>query len=228
LSLFSSLNHAKAAHERITNEMPKLGGRQIRVCYSRQHQSVISQPVSNTVFVANLSGQITDGALREIFSEFGEVVDVRITQLDGNRSIAWIKFMDDSQSQAAVTALQRKSIEPDGSPIRLDFAVNKDRDRSTPGRGPNERLFIAGFGSHPPEEVAEVFNRFQVKSFKVATDPVSNEPRGYGWVEFDTTAHAITAMDTILGENVSFKGTPLRVEFATPRGSSKVQRDRKE
>ncbi len=75
--------------------------------------------------------------------------------------------MDDSQAQAAVTALQRKPIEPDGNPIRLDFAVNKDRDRTTPDSKPNERLFIAGFGSHPPEEVAELFNRFQVKSFKV-------------------------------------------------------------
>jgi len=78
---FSSLDDAKAAHEHITNEMPKLGGRQIRVSYSRQHQSVVSQAVSSTVFVANLSGQITNDALREPFSKFGDVVDVRISKL---------------------------------------------------------------------------------------------------------------------------------------------------
>ena len=87
--------------------------------------------------------------------------------IEGNRAIAWVKFADESQAQVAVNAMQRKPIEPEGHPIRLDFAINKDRDRTTADRKPNERLFIAGFGSHPPEEVAEVFNRFQVKSFKV-------------------------------------------------------------
>lgn len=89
---FSSLDDAKAAHENITNEMPTLGGRQLRVDYSRQHQSVISQPISDTVFVANLTSQITSDTLREPFSKYGEVVNIRLGKLSPSALFVFFRF----------------------------------------------------------------------------------------------------------------------------------------
>ncbi|KAF8324701.1 uncharacterized protein EI90DRAFT_3129665 [Cantharellus anzutake] len=214
---FSSLDLAKAAYQSFTLDPPTIGGRPLRFYYSNQNKSVITQPISNTVFIANLSPTVTEDIIRESFSKFGDIVQVHIARREGNRTVAWVKFSNESQAEMALNALQRKPIEPDGDPVRLDYAVNKDRDRDSPQKKPNERIFVSGFGAHPPEEVADAFKRFRVKSFKVATEPVTNQPRGYGWMDFETTADAMQAMDTLLTEKPLIGGVPLRLEYANIR-----------
>jgi cold-inducible RNA-binding protein len=95
--------------------------------------------VTQKVYVGNLSYNTTEGALRTLFAEFGEVEAVNlITDRSTGRpkGFAFVEMATEQAAQTAISALNGKSI--DDREIKVDKAnppVDRDR-RSDGGRRP--------------------------------------------------------------------------------------------
>lgn len=75
------------------------------------------------LFVGNLPYSTTQDELSELFSEFGEIVEVKLItdRMTGrSRGIAFVKFASDDQAAAAIEALHGK--EMDGREIIVNVA----------------------------------------------------------------------------------------------------------
>jgi cold-inducible RNA-binding protein len=87
--------------------------------------------MTQKVYVGNLSYNTTEGALRTLFAEYGEIESVNlITDRDTGRpkGFAFVEMATDRAAQAAIGALNGKSI--DEREIKVDKAKPQaDRDR---------------------------------------------------------------------------------------------------
>ena len=98
--------------------------------------------MTEKVYVGNLSHNTTEAALRALFAEYGEIESVNlITDRDTGRpkGFAFVEMATDQAAQAAISALNGKSI--DDREIKVDKAKPQaDRGRrdtrSSGGRRP--------------------------------------------------------------------------------------------
>jgi cold-inducible RNA-binding protein len=87
--------------------------------------------MTQKLYVGNLSYNTTEGTLRTLFAEFGEIESVNlITDRDTGRpkGFAFVEMATDQAAQAAISALNGKSV--DDREIKVDKAKPQaDRDR---------------------------------------------------------------------------------------------------
>jgi len=87
------------------------------------------------IYVGNLSYNTTEGALRTLFAEYGEIESVTmITDRDTGRpkGFAFVEMATDQAAQAAISALNGKSV--DDREIKVNEAKPQaDRDRRSDG-----------------------------------------------------------------------------------------------
>ena len=87
------------------------------------------------IYVGNLSYNTTEGALRTLFAQYGEIESVTmITDRDTGRpkGFAFVEMATDQAAQAAISALNGKSV--DDREIKVNEAKPQaDRDRRSDG-----------------------------------------------------------------------------------------------
>ena len=75
------------------------------------------------IYVGNLSYRMSDGELREVFSEFGEVSSARIIndrETGRSKGFGFVEMPDDNAANAAIEALNGKEVS--GRNIRVNEA----------------------------------------------------------------------------------------------------------
>jgi cold-inducible RNA-binding protein len=91
--------------------------------------------MTQKVYVGNLSCDTTEGTLRTLFAEYGEIESVNlITDRDTGRpkGFAFVEMATDRAAQAAISAWNGKSV--DEREIKVDKA-NPPRERRASDRG---------------------------------------------------------------------------------------------
>lgn len=66
------------------------------------------------LFIGNLPYSVTEDSLREAFSQFGEIVDIKLItdRMTGrSRGIAFIEFAEEAMAQAAIEGMDNKDME---------------------------------------------------------------------------------------------------------------------
>jgi RNA recognition motif-containing protein len=89
------------------------------------------------IYVGNMSYNTTEGALRTLFAEYGEIESVSmITDRDTGRpkGFAFVEMVTDQAAQAAISALNGKSV--DDREIKVNEAKPQADRRSDGGRRP--------------------------------------------------------------------------------------------
>uniref|UniRef100_A0A0A0LQB7 RRM domain-containing protein n=2 Tax=Cucumis sativus TaxID=3659 RepID=A0A0A0LQB7_CUCSA len=115
------------ARKALTNiQTPFLGFR----CFCSQSTSPLSSSPSpnNKLFVAGLSWSMDERSLKDAFSSFGEVTEVRIVyDKDSGRSrgFGFVNFANGNDAQCAKDAMDGKAVL--GRPLRISFALDKVR-----------------------------------------------------------------------------------------------------
>ena len=95
------------------------------------------------IYVGNLSYNTTEGALRTLFAEYGEIESVTvITDRDTGRpkGFAFVEMGTEQAARAAITGLNGKSV--DDREIKVDNAkppVDRDRNYGRPSGGRRPR-----------------------------------------------------------------------------------------
>ena len=81
------------------------------------------------LFIANLPWSLRGRDLKEIFSEYGEVVYAKVIldrETGKSKGFGFIEFANPEDAKKAVEEMNEAEI--DGRTIKLDFAVEKPRD----------------------------------------------------------------------------------------------------
>lgn len=84
--------------------------------------------MSNKIFIGNLDFSITDGELRELLAEVGEVVDVHLPtdrETGRPRGFAFVRFATEEQAAQAVETMNGREVS--GRTLRLDIAEDRPR-----------------------------------------------------------------------------------------------------
>jgi RNA recognition motif-containing protein len=84
--------------------------------------------VSNRIYVGNVNFRTTEESLRAFFSNYGEVVSVRmITDRDSGRfrGFSFVELASEEQAHAAVEATN--GMELDGRPLKVNIAHEREQ-----------------------------------------------------------------------------------------------------
>jgi cold-inducible RNA-binding protein len=82
--------------------------------------------MQNKLFVGGLPWAVDSNRLREIFSEFGEVVDAHVAldrETRRSRGFGFVEFANAEQAQSAISALDGKEL--DGRTVTVNVAQPK-------------------------------------------------------------------------------------------------------
>ncbi|KAG9443634.1 hypothetical protein H6P81_014974 [Aristolochia fimbriata] len=94
----------------------------------RYYCALSSTPISSRLFVGGLSWGVDEKSLKDAFSSFGEVTEVRI-MYDKNtgrsRGFGFVHFSNDNNASCAKDAMDGKALL--GRPLRVTFAIDKVR-----------------------------------------------------------------------------------------------------
>jgi nucleolin len=102
---------------------------------------------SSTLFIGNLSFDISEDDVWNAFSEHGEVSGVRLPKdPDSGRpkGFGYVEFAAQESAQAAIDAMTGQELA--GRPLRLDFSTPRDRDGGAPRGGGRGGGFGGGRG----------------------------------------------------------------------------------
>lgn len=94
----------------------------------------------NKLYVGNLPWSMNDGALKDLFSEFGEVTEAIIImdrQTNRSKGFGFVTFSDDASAQRAVDAMAEKEI--DGRTIVVNIARPREERPNRGGGGFDRR-----------------------------------------------------------------------------------------
>ncbi|PIK44442.1 hypothetical protein BSL78_18719 [Apostichopus japonicus] len=189
-----------------------------------------------TVFVKNLSYDVEEAKLKEIFSKCGEIQEVRLVTnyQQKSRGFGYVEFTD-SESVAKALALDRESIA--GRPMYVDRYVEKERDREKKPTAvvkefkyemklEKNKLFVSNLPrSATKEELEKLFSQHgTLKEVRMVTYR-SGMPKGLAFVEFENEADASKA---IMGtDGTDLAGHSISVAISNPPSRRQPISDRK-
>ncbi|XP_030470325.1 flowering time control protein FPA [Syzygium oleosum] len=149
-------------------------------------------PPSNNLWIGNLSSDVTDADLMDVFGKYGALDATSYAA----RSFAFVFFKRPDDAAAAKDALQGTSVK--GNPIKIEFA--------RPAK-PCKQLWVGGVNpAVSKEELEEEFLKFgKVDDFKLFRD------RNTALLEYVRVEDAIQAMRNMNGKQLG--GDQIRVDF---------------
>ncbi|KAK6461987.1 hypothetical protein DFJ63DRAFT_320249 [Scheffersomyces coipomensis] len=141
-----------------------------------------------------------------------------------SRGYGYVDFDSKSAAEKALQDYQGKEI--DGRPINLDMSTGKphatkSNDRAkqygdTPSQ-PSDTLFIGNLSFNAQRDnLFEIFGQYgSVISCRIPTHPDTQQPKGFGYVQYSSVDEAKAALEALNGEMLD--GRPCRLDFSTPR-----------
>ncbi|PNS94906.1 hypothetical protein POPTR_017G026600v4 [Populus trichocarpa] len=158
---------------------------------------------SNNLWVGNISREVADSDLMELFAQFGALDSVTTYSA---RSYAFVYFKHVEDAKQAKDALQGSSLR--GNQIKIEFA--------RPAK-PSKYLWVGGISSSVSEErLEEEFLKFgKIEDFKFLRD------RKIAYVEYLKLEDAFEAMKNMNGKKIG--GDQIRVDFLRSQSTRREQ-----
>ncbi|KAK9479447.1 hypothetical protein V1514DRAFT_278425 [Lipomyces japonicus] len=183
-----------------------------------------AQPQSNdsktALWMGELEPWIDENFIRQVWSNFGEAVNVKMIRDKFSGTNAGYCFVDFSSPAAAAKALTLNgTIIPNTQrAFKLNWASGGGFSDRRDDRTPEFSIFVGDLGPETSEYV--LLNLFQgrypsCKSAKIMTDPVSGMSRGYGFVRFSDEGEMQRALTEMQGFYCGNR--PMRISTATPK-----------
>ncbi|CAI2009995.1 hypothetical protein SEUBUCD650_0G04110 [Saccharomyces eubayanus] len=181
-----------------------------------------------TIFVGRLSWSIDDEWLKKEFEPVGGVISARVIYergTDRSRGYGYVDFENQSYAEKAIKEMQGKEI--DGRPINCDISTSKpagnnnNNDRAkkfgdTPSE-PSDTLFLGNLSFNADRDtIFEMFAKHgEVVSVRIPTHPETEQPKGFGYVQYSSLDDAKKALDALQGEYIDNR--PVRLDYSSPR-----------
>jgi nucleolin len=146
------------------------------------------QSESCVCFVGNLSWNLDEDSLAQVFVECGEVTSVRLITEKGTNRPKGYGYVEFSTPEAAKKALELTGQNVDGRDIRVDLSTPRPpRDNNAGGRAeapkstPSATLFMGNLSFDCTEDIIrDTFAEYgSIMSVRLPTDRESGHPKGY-------------------------------------------------
>lgn len=131
----------------------EVDGRQVKLDYAKNKEDVAfkskseepSSPVSDTLFIGNLSFNTVEDTLYSAFEKYGTIVSVRIPtdkETGQSKGFGYVQYED---PQCAQKAIEMNGADVDGRKLRLDFSTGKPKNEFGASGGSGFRGGRGGF-----------------------------------------------------------------------------------
>lgn len=188
----------------------------------------VSRGLQTTLWITNFSSTADKAYIEEMFSPYGEIVDVRFPSLvvNNKRRFCYLQYKLPEQASAAVKALHDKVIDSKDGDHKLKKLVVKISDPSQrQGRQgatyEGREVYVRNISEGLREaDIQKLFEKYgNVEKIRLPSkDPLFHMHQGYGFVTFAKAEEAKKALEldfTKAGSKV------LNVSLATPKGAPK-------
>ncbi|XP_004246907.1 polyadenylate-binding protein 7 [Solanum lycopersicum] len=156
-----------------------------------------------SLYVGDLHDSVTDGQLYEAFSEFKNLVNVRVCRDSSTGRSLCYGYVNFISSEDAVRAIEVKNHSTlNGKAIRVSWS-RRDSDVRRSGAG---NVFVKNLNDTiDSTKLEEIFQKFgNILSCKVAVSE-DGRSKGFGFVQFETEDSANTAIEELNGSAVGGK-----------------------
>ncbi|AET37807.1 Hrp1p Ecym_2050 [Eremothecium cymbalariae DBVPG len=181
---------------------------------ARQVKADLSRDI-NKMFIGGLNWETTEDNLREYFSKYGTVTEVKIMR-DGttgrSRGFGFLSFADASSVDEVVKTQHIL----DGKVIDPKRAIPREEQDKT------GKIFVGGIGPDVrPKEFEEFFSEWgSIIDAQLMLDKDTGRSRGFGFITYDSP----DAVDRVCQNKfIEFKGKRIEIKRAEPR---QVQKQR--
>lgn len=185
-----------------------------------------------TLFVGRLSWSVDDDWLKSEFESVGGVVSARVMMeraTGKSRGYGYVDFSSKAAAEKALAEMQGKEI--DGRPINLDMSTGKPRPSNAASNdrakkfgdvpsAPSDTLFVGNLSFNAERsKLYDIFGEYgNVISCRIPTHPDTQQPKGFGYVQFSSIDEAKAAYEALNGEYLD--GRACRLDYSTPRDNN--------
>ncbi|CAG8000597.1 unnamed protein product [Penicillium olsonii] len=173
-----------------------------------------------TLWITNLPPTADEKYFRDLFSKYGEVIDVRFPSLkyDKDRRFCYVDF---STPSAALHATELNGMRYDkDQKLSVKISNPAQKTERTGPRYEGREIYIVNIDwSVDENHLREVFARFGEVQKVNLPRKIDNTSKGYAFIIFKTKEEANQAL-AMNGEVI--KSRAVRVEIATPGGNKRV------
>lgn len=175
-------------------------------------------PYSRIFVVCNKQLRVED--LRPAFEVYGQIEDIHMPRdrsTGESKGIAYVKYTKTSSAAAAIKEMHLKTIQNSSKPIRVMVATHKNDNHNT-NEDKYKRLFIKVHKEATESEIRQHFSAFgQVESIHLQRDKVTDESRGFAYVNYMSFLDAAKAFEEC--------DRKYKAIFATPKEELKRSRN---
>lgn len=174
-----------------------------------------------TLYVGNINKTVTEEVLRDLFTSLGAPIQSLKILNDKNKqgfNYAFVEYDDHAKAENAVRALNGTAL--NNFALKVTWAYRTQQCRN----GDAYTLFVGDLSPEIDDEgLSSAFSKFP--SFiqgNVMWDMKSGRSRGYGFVSFQNSQDAETALRTMAG--MTLGGRPIRLNWAVRRSQNQNYR----
>lgn len=192
-------------------------------------EEVSSEPA--TLFVGRLSWNIDDAWLQREFEKYPGVTSARVISdraTGRSKGYGYVDFESKTVAEKALEEMQ--GAELDGRPINVDLSTSKPKSQNPSDRSndraskygdaksePSDTLFIGNLSfDSDRDSVQEFFAEYgPVLGVRLPTHPETEQLKGFGYVQFESSDAAQKALDNLNGQYLNDRA--VRLDFSTPK-----------
>ena len=172
-----------------------------------------------TVFVSNLDFKVTEDKLREVFSEFGNITDIRLVRnYKGlSKGFGYIQY---SSMEGVHRALSHDRLKIDGRPAFVS-EVGKKKEFQFKDSLEKNKLFVNQLAHDVDERILrEIFEKYgQLKDVRIVTYR-NGHSKGCAYIEYDDE---VSARSGLAADGLLVKGKNIRVAISDPKRKNTSQ-----
>jgi len=178
------------------------------------------QIINASLYVGNLSPQVTQPLLYEIFSALGEVTNCKIItdKVTGeSQGYGFVDFRTQYSAENAMSSLNGRNLY--GQDLKINWAAVATGKEDTAN---HHHLFVGDLSPDVTDTMLwDAFKHLEsLSDARVMMDPAHGRSRGYGFVGFRDRADAEHALATMGGVWVGSR--PIRVNWANQKTTQKT------
>nr|XP_018262120.1 uncharacterized protein I303_05135 [Kwoniella dejecticola CBS 10117]OBR84278.1 hypothetical protein I303_05135 [Kwoniella dejecticola CBS 10117] len=189
------------------------------------HEASISMLWRSTLFVTNFSQEIDDATLRQLFSQYGRILQTRwpSRKYASNRRFCYITMESPSAAQEALI-LHGYKTGNDG--FGMSVLISDPSAKTQRSDASNSTLFVGGLDSKTTEvDVRSLLQgRGTIRNVKLGWDPLKRICKGFAFVDMASEAEARACLQL---DGTPFLKKKLKVQISDPNFANKKAKDRK-